>query len=139
MQSKASHLLICLFVCLFVCVFVRGSLEAVFWWPLQDLFSGFLSDLWTHMPCVQQRRGYAKTLPSNSSLYSPPPPPPPDKNACCGVWLLDLSLSWHFLCPTLSDLLRLAAVHLGLFQWPYAFTPYGLSPHYEVGLYVECV
>ena len=49
-----------------------------------------------------------------------------------GVWLLDLSFSWHYLCPSLADYLRLAVVHLGLFQWPYLFTPYGLSMQYEV-------
>ena len=48
------------------------------------------------------------------------------------IWLLDLALCWHYLCPSFSDLLRLAIVHLGLLQWPYAFTPYGLSPQYEV-------
>ncbi len=49
-----------------------------------------------------------------------------------GIWLLDLSLSWHYICPTFGDFLRLAVLHLGLMQWPYAFTPFGLSPHFEV-------
>jgi len=48
------------------------------------------------------------------------------------IWLLDLSLSWHYICPSFSDFLRLAVIHLGLLQWPYALTPYGVSPHYEV-------
>ena len=50
------------------------------------------------------------------------------------IWLLDLSLSWHYICPSFSDFLRLAVIHLGLLQWPYALTPYGVSPHYEVSL-----
>eukprot|EP00731_Ephydatia_muelleri_P017163 Em0010g261a len=49
----------------------------------------------------------------------------------CNIWLLDLSLSWHLLCRTFSDYLRLAAVHLGLRQWPYALTSVGLSPLYQ--------
>lgn len=48
------------------------------------------------------------------------------------VWLLDLSLSWHHLSNTFTDYLRLAVVHLGLKQWPYALTSNGLSPLYEV-------
>ena len=49
-----------------------------------------------------------------------------------GVWLLDLSLDWHYLCASFSDYLRLAIAHLGLVQWPYALTPLGLSPQHEV-------
>ena len=52
----------------------------------------------------------------------------------CGMWLLDLSLSWHYICPTFSDFLRLTVIHLGLLQWPYALTSYGVSPHFEVKL-----
>ena len=51
----------------------------------------------------------------------------------CSVWLLDLGLSWHQLSPSFSDYLRLATVHLGLRQWPYALTSNRLSPQYEVG------
>lgn len=47
------------------------------------------------------------------------------------VWLLDLSLSWHFLSPSFSDYLRLAVVHLGLRQWPYALTSNQLSPQHQ--------
>ena len=49
-----------------------------------------------------------------------------------GIWLLDLSLDWHYLCASFSDYLRLAIAHLGLVQWPYALTPLGLSPLHEV-------
>ncbi|CAI8020373.1 Tubulin polyglutamylase complex subunit 2 [Geodia barretti] len=49
----------------------------------------------------------------------------------CSVWLLDLGLSWHQLSPSFSDYLRLATVHLGLRQWPYALTSNRLSPQYE--------
>ena len=55
-----------------------------------------------------------------------------------GVWLLDLSLTWHYLSPCFSDYLRLAVIHLGLLQWPYSLTPYGLSPHYEVRHCLDC-
>ena len=48
------------------------------------------------------------------------------------LWLLDLSLSWHFLSSTFSDYFRLAVVHLGLTQWPYVLTRHGLSPQCEV-------
>ena len=50
----------------------------------------------------------------------------------CSIWLLDLSTTWHPLSPSFSDYLRLAMVHLGLHQWPYALTPNQLSPQYEV-------
>jgi hypothetical protein len=49
-----------------------------------------------------------------------------------GIWLLDLSLDWHYLCASFSDYLRLAIAHLGLVQWPYALTPLGVSPQHEV-------
>ena len=51
------------------------------------------------------------------------------------VWLLDLGLSWHQLSPSFSDYLRLATVHLGLRQWPYALAANRLSPQYEVSIY----
>jgi hypothetical protein len=54
-----------------------------------------------------------------------------DKSDSCSVWLLDLGLSWHQLTPSFSDYLRLATVHLGLRQWPYALTSNRLSPQYE--------
>ena len=56
----------------------------------------------------------------------------PDLSESGMVWLLDLSLSWHPLCSSFSDYLRLAVVHLGLKQWPYALTVNGLSPQFEV-------
>ena len=49
-----------------------------------------------------------------------------------GIWLLDLSLKFHFLSHTFSEYLCLAQVHLGLKQWPYAVTSIGLSPDYVV-------
>ena len=48
-----------------------------------------------------------------------------------GIWLLDLSHCWHYLCLSFSDYLRIAITHLGLRQWPYALTSNGLSPQYE--------
>ena len=48
------------------------------------------------------------------------------------IWLLDLSHSWHYLCSSFSDYVRIAIAHLGLRQWPYALTSNGLSPQYEV-------
>ena len=61
--------------------------------------------------------------------------------APCGqhsVWLLDLSLYWHYLCSSFSAYLRLAIAHLGLKQWPYALTSMGLSPQHEAGATKYC-
>jgi hypothetical protein len=49
-----------------------------------------------------------------------------------GIYLIDLSLSCHYLCQTFLDYLRLAQVHLALIQWPYAITNIGLTSDYEV-------
>ena len=51
-----------------------------------------------------------------------------------GVWLLDLSLTFHKICNTFSDYIRLAIVHLGLPQWPYLLTSNFLSPTYLVSM-----
>lgn len=55
-----------------------------------------------------------------------------EKAEFVGVWLLDLSLTFHLLCLSFSDYLRLAIVHLGLIQWPYVLTNNHLSPQYLV-------
>ncbi|MEE6457808.1 hypothetical protein FKM82_000041 [Ascaphus truei] len=44
------------------------------------------------------------------------------------IWFLDRALFWHFLTPTFTSYYRLLICHLGLPQWHYAFTSYGLSP-----------
>ncbi|XP_068128039.1 tubulin polyglutamylase complex subunit 2 [Hyperolius riggenbachi] len=44
-----------------------------------------------------------------------------------GIWFLDLALYWHFLTDTFTAYYRLLLTHLGLPQWQYAFTSYGLS------------
>lgn len=51
--------------------------------------------------------------------------------AVSSIWLLDLSLKWYYLSSSFSVYLRLAVVHLGLLQWPYALTPNRLSPQYQ--------
>lgn len=46
----------------------------------------------------------------------------------CDVWFLDRSLYWHYLTPTFTAYYRLMITHLGLPEWQYTFTPYGISP-----------
>ncbi|PNJ80765.1 TPGS2 isoform 25, partial [Pongo abelii] len=41
---------------------------------------------------------------------------------------LDRALYWHFLTDTFTAYYRLLITHLGLPQWQYAFTSYGISP-----------
>lgn len=43
------------------------------------------------------------------------------------VWLIDISLRWHYICASFSDYMRLMILHLGIFEWQHAFTPEGLS------------
>ncbi|KAF4803738.1 tubulin polyglutamylase complex subunit 2 isoform X2 [Turdus rufiventris] len=44
------------------------------------------------------------------------------------IWFLDRALYWHFLTKTFTAYYRLLITHLGLPQWQYAFTSYGVSP-----------
>ncbi|XP_048191780.1 LOW QUALITY PROTEIN: tubulin polyglutamylase complex subunit 2-like [Perognathus longimembris pacificus] len=44
------------------------------------------------------------------------------------IWSLDRALYWHFLTDTFTAYYRLLITHLGLPQWQYAFTSYGISP-----------
>ncbi|XP_005296261.2 tubulin polyglutamylase complex subunit 2 isoform X2 [Chrysemys picta bellii] len=44
------------------------------------------------------------------------------------IWFLDRALYWHFLTETFTAYYRLLITHLGLPQWQYAFTSYGISP-----------
>ncbi|XP_036275501.1 tubulin polyglutamylase complex subunit 2 isoform X3 [Pipistrellus kuhlii] len=44
------------------------------------------------------------------------------------IWFLDRALYWHFLTDTFTAYYRLLLTHLGLPQWQYAFTSYGISP-----------
>ncbi|XP_011359728.1 tubulin polyglutamylase complex subunit 2 isoform X2 [Pteropus medius] len=44
------------------------------------------------------------------------------------IWFLDRALYWHFLTETFTAYYRLLITHLGLPQWQYAFTNYGISP-----------
>lgn len=44
------------------------------------------------------------------------------------IWFLDRALYWHFLTDTFTAYYRLLITHLGLPQWQYAFTNYGISP-----------
>ncbi|KAM9677077.1 tubulin polyglutamylase complex subunit 2 isoform 3-T3 [Dama dama] len=44
------------------------------------------------------------------------------------IWFLDRALYWHFLTDTFTAYYRLLITHLGLPQWQYAFTSYGVSP-----------
>ncbi|OCU02747.1 hypothetical protein XELAEV_18008515mg [Xenopus laevis] len=44
------------------------------------------------------------------------------------IWFLDRALYWHFLTHNFTSYYRLLLSHLGLPQWQYAFTSYGLSP-----------
>ncbi|XP_042310235.1 tubulin polyglutamylase complex subunit 2 isoform X2 [Sceloporus undulatus] len=44
------------------------------------------------------------------------------------IWFLDRALYWHFLTKSFTAYYRLLITHLGLPQWQYAFTSYGISP-----------
>ncbi|XP_020823055.1 tubulin polyglutamylase complex subunit 2-like isoform X2 [Phascolarctos cinereus] len=44
------------------------------------------------------------------------------------IWFLDRALYWHFLTDSFTAYYRLLITHLGLPQWQYAFTNYGVSP-----------
>ncbi|XP_058027928.1 tubulin polyglutamylase complex subunit 2 isoform X1 [Ahaetulla prasina] len=44
------------------------------------------------------------------------------------IWFLDRALYWHFLTKSFTAYYRLMITHLGLPQWQYIFTGYGLSP-----------
>ncbi|KAH0627787.1 hypothetical protein JD844_008129 [Phrynosoma platyrhinos] len=44
------------------------------------------------------------------------------------IWFLDRALYWHFLTKSFTTYYRLLITHLGLPQWQYAFTSYGISP-----------
>ncbi|XP_069603559.1 tubulin polyglutamylase complex subunit 2 isoform X2 [Ranitomeya imitator] len=44
------------------------------------------------------------------------------------IWFLDRALFWHFLTDTFTAYYRILLCHLGLPQWQYSFTSYGLSP-----------
>ncbi|XP_044513781.1 tubulin polyglutamylase complex subunit 2 [Gracilinanus agilis] len=44
------------------------------------------------------------------------------------IWFLDRALYWHFLSDSFTTYYRLLITHLGLPQWQYAFTSYGISP-----------
>ncbi|XP_077202703.1 tubulin polyglutamylase complex subunit 2 isoform X2 [Paroedura picta] len=44
------------------------------------------------------------------------------------IWFLDRALYWHFITKTFTAYYRLLIAHLGLPQWQYAFTSYGISP-----------
>ncbi|XP_069780224.1 tubulin polyglutamylase complex subunit 2 isoform X2 [Narcine bancroftii] len=49
-------------------------------------------------------------------------------SSCAGIWFLDRALYWHFLTDTFTAYYRLMLIHLGLPQWQYALTKYGISP-----------
>jgi len=44
------------------------------------------------------------------------------------VWLIDLSLQWHFLAPSFSHYYRMMVTHLGIRGWQFLYTEYGLTP-----------
>uniref|UniRef100_A0A8D0HEP5 Knr4/Smi1-like domain-containing protein n=1 Tax=Sphenodon punctatus TaxID=8508 RepID=A0A8D0HEP5_SPHPU len=49
------------------------------------------------------------------------------------IWFLDRALYWHFLTKTFTAYYRLMITHLGLPQWQYVFTGYGVSPQAKPG------
>ncbi len=48
------------------------------------------------------------------------------------IWFLDPSFHWHFLAPTFSHYYRMMLFHLGLPEWEYRFTTFGISSWAEV-------
>ncbi|XP_072455453.1 tubulin polyglutamylase complex subunit 2 isoform X7 [Notamacropus eugenii] len=57
-------------------------------------------------------------------VYKKDKPAPQDAE----IWFLDRALYWHFLSDSFTTYYRLLITHLGLPQWQYAFTSYGISP-----------
>uniref|UniRef100_A0A4X2LTJ5 Knr4/Smi1-like domain-containing protein n=2 Tax=Vombatus ursinus TaxID=29139 RepID=A0A4X2LTJ5_VOMUR len=57
-------------------------------------------------------------------VYKKDKPAPQDAK----IWFLDRALYWHFLSDSFTTYYRLLITHLGLPQWQYAFTSYGISP-----------
>ncbi|XP_007486793.1 tubulin polyglutamylase complex subunit 2 isoform X1 [Monodelphis domestica] len=57
-------------------------------------------------------------------VYKRDKPAPQDSE----IWFLDRALYWHFLSDSFTTYYRLLITHLGLPQWQYAFTSYGISP-----------
>ncbi|XP_074059969.1 tubulin polyglutamylase complex subunit 2 isoform X2 [Macrotis lagotis] len=57
-------------------------------------------------------------------VYKKDKPAPKDAE----IWFLDRALYWHFLSDSFTTYYRLLITHLGLPQWQYAFTSYGISP-----------
>ncbi|XP_032069681.1 tubulin polyglutamylase complex subunit 2 isoform X1 [Thamnophis elegans] len=53
---------------------------------------------------------------------------PPFPSPASEIWFLDRALYWHFLTSSFIAYYRLMITHLGLPQWQYFFTGYGLSP-----------
>lgn len=46
----------------------------------------------------------------------------------CEIWFKDSLVStWHFMCHTFTQYLRLCILHLGVFGWQKIFTPEGIS------------
>lgn len=46
----------------------------------------------------------------------------------CEIWFKDtLTLTWHFVCHTFTQYLRLCILHLGVFGWHKIFTPAGIT------------
>ena len=93
------------------------------------------SIVYTISSVKKQRCGFNLSLSLSFCFTSGSLPPPAKDPPIESVWLLDLSLTFHFLSPTFPDYLRLAIVHLGLPQWPYAVTGRQLSPAYLVSLH----
>lgn len=44
------------------------------------------------------------------------------------IWLLDLSLQWHYLACTFRHYYRMLITHLGIRGWQYLYTDFGPSP-----------
>lgn len=51
-----------------------------------------------------------------------------DSESSCEIWFKKTSNStWHFVCHTFTQYLRLSVLHLGIFGWHDIFTPEGIS------------
>jgi len=54
------------------------------------------------------------------------------ENLQCEIWLLDLSLQWHYLAGDFTQYYRMMISHLGIRGWQYLYTEYGLTPQVKV-------
>lgn len=52
---------------------------------------------------------------------------PTNKFNLPSIWMLDVAHNWHFLANDFSSYFRMMLAHVGLEQWQFKFTSFGLT------------